>query len=92
MLENRFDIPIIHQDLMNSTMPMMMPFGQSYLGGTRMRQQPDADKFITKNQKENEDKSTFKKVMIGLGVIGSCFVLAKCRKMIKKLFKRKSTP
>ena len=101
MIGGDFDVPIMYQDLANSTMgPMSIPLGTmsgmygagmyghmgntNYLGGVQMRRQPDKDKVQIMNQKENQDKNTAKKVLIGLGamiVLGSIPVL---RKSIKK--------
>lgn len=97
MIGGDFDVPIMYQDLANSTMgPMRMPMGAmqgmygtgmyntSYLGGVRMPRQLDKDKVQIMNNKENQDKNTAKKVLIGLGamiVLGSIPVL---RKSIKK--------
>ncbi len=100
MIGGDFDTPIIHQDLANSTLPTMgMPMGMygygtgmyggmtgntSYLGGVRMQQQPDRDKVEIMNQKSNEDKHTFKKVLIALGTIVALGSIAPLRKSIKK--------
>ncbi len=104
MIGDNFNIPIMYQDLANSTMgPLNMSLGglpgigmpgvgmpgggyvgnSPYLGGVKMRQQPDMDKLIIKNKKENEDKNTFKKA---LGVIALVIGLASIpplRKSIK---------
>ena len=89
MIGGDFNVPIMYQDLANSSMgPLNMPFGgmvgagmpiggynTSYLGGVQMQQQPDRDKLVIKNKKENEDKNTFKKALgvlaleVGLGCI-----------------------
>ena len=96
MIGGDFDVPIMYQDLAKSTMgPMNIPFGAmsgayggmatpSYLGGVRMRQQPDQDKLQLLNKKENEDKSTLKKAMIALAVIVAAGSIAPLRKSIKK--------
>lgn len=58
--------------------------GSSYLGGVQMRQQPDRDKIEIMHKKENQDKSTLKKVLWVIGgaiVLGSIPVL---RKSIRK--------
>lgn len=97
MIGGDFDVPIMYQDLANSTMgPMSMPFGgmagmygagmynTSYLGGVKMRRQPDSDKVQIMNKKGNEDKNTFKKVLLALGGIVLLGSIAPLRKSIKK--------
>ena len=77
MIGNDFETPIMYQDLANYSMgPMITPFGgmtnpynTNMLRGTTMPRQLDADKIEIMKQKENQDKSTFKKAAIALGVI-----------------------
>lgn len=91
MIGNNFDIPVMHQDLANSTMPPLnIPFGTfapystSYLGGVQMKPQPDHDKLILQKEKENQDMSTFKKVLAGVGIIIALGCIAPLRKSITK--------
>lgn len=94
MLGGDLSTPIIHQDLINSSMgPMYMPFGgvtgcgigtSPYLGGVRMQKQLDQDKLDLMHQKESEDKSTLKKALIALAVVIGLGSIAPLRKSIKK--------
>lgn len=97
MIGGDFDVPIMYQDLANSTMgPMSMPFGgmvgmpgagmynTSYLGGVKMHRQPDHDKVQIMNKKEKEDKNTLKKALLVLGGIVLLGSIAPLRKSIKK--------
>lgn len=101
MIGGDFDIPVMYQDLANSTMgPMNLPFGAmsgmygagmyggigntNYLGGVKMRQQPDRDKVQIMNKKENQDKINAKKVLIGLGALIALGSIPVLRKSIKK--------
>lgn len=97
MIGGDFDVPIMYQDLANSTMgPMRMPMGAiqgmygagmyntSYLGGVRMPRQLDKDKVQIMNNKENQDKNTAKKVLIGLGVLVALGSIPVLRNSIKK--------
>ena len=93
MIGGSFDIPVMHQDLANSTMPPLnLPFGAyvnpysntSYHGGVQMKPQLDHDKLLIKKQKENEDMSTFKKVLIALSAIVALGCVPLVRKGIKK--------
>ena len=94
MVGGDLSTPIVHQDLINSSMePMYMPFGgvtgygigaSSYLGGVKMQRQLDQDKLDLMNKKENEDKSTFKKVLLALAVVIGLGAIAPLRKSIKK--------
>lgn len=98
MIGDDFNTPIMYQDLANSTMGPMpytvgVPmtngyitggYGRSLLGGTKMRRQLDNDKIEIMNQKEKQDKSTFK---IALWVIGGALALGSIpvlRNSIKK--------
>lgn len=94
MLGGDFSTPIVHQDLINSSMgPMYMPFGgvtgygigiSPYLGGVKMQRQLDQDKLDLINKKEKEDKSTLKKALITLAVVIGLGSIAPLRKSIKK--------
>ena len=92
MIGNDFETPIMYQDLTNYTMgPMYMPFAgvnpyanSNLLGGTMMPRQLDHDKLDVKNAKENEDKSTAKKVLTALGVILTLGAIPIVRKNIIK--------
>ena len=94
MLGGDLSTPIVHQDLINSSMgPMYMPFGgvtgygigtSPYLGGVRMQRQLDQDKLDLINKKEKEDKSTLKKALITLAVVIGLGSIAPLRKSIKK--------
>ena len=94
MLGGDLSTPIVHQDLINSSMgPVYMPFGSvsgygigasSYLGGVKMQRQLDQDKLDLMNKKENEDKSTLKKALIALAVVIGLGSIAPLRKSIKK--------
>ncbi len=94
MLGGDLSTPIVHQDLINSSMgPMYMPFGgvtgygigtSPYLGGVRMQRQLDQDKLDLMNKKETEDKGTLKKALIALAVIIGLGSIAPLRKSIKK--------
>lgn len=101
MIGGDFDVPIMYQDLANSTMgPMSIPLGTmsgmcgagmygrmgntNYLGGVQMRRQPDKDKVQIMNKKENQDKNTAKKVLIGLGAMVALGCIPILRKNIKK--------
>lgn len=93
MLGGDFSTPIVHQDLINSSMgPMYMPFGgvtgygigtSPYLGGVKMQRQLDQDKLDLINKKEKEDKSTLKKALITLAVVIGLGSIAPLRKSIK---------
>lgn len=91
-----FDTPIMYQDLANSSMgPMNMrgmlgnmygaaPMANtSYLGGVKMKRQPDADSLNTLHKKENEDKNTLKKALLVLGGAVALGCTPIFRKMIK---------
>lgn len=77
MIGNDFDTPIMYQDLANYTMgPMSMPFGtavmpynRSLLNGTTMQRQLDNDKVEIMNKKNQQDKSIFKKAVLGIGLV-----------------------
>ena len=96
MIGDNFNVPIMYQDLANSTMgPLNMSLGgmrgvgmpigsSSYLGGVRMQQQPDRDKLEIKHKKENEDKNTFKKAMGVLALAVGIACIPSLRKSIKK--------
>lgn len=101
MIGGDFDIPVMYQDLANSTMsPMNLPLGAmsgmygagmyggvgntNYLGGVKMRQQPDRDKVQIMNKKENEDKNTAKNILLGLGALVALGSIPVLRKSIKK--------
>ena len=98
MVGDNFNVPIMYQDLANSTMgPLNMPFGgiygtgmpvsgynTSYLGGVQMQQQPDRDKLVIKNKKENEDKNTLKKALGVLALVVGLGCIPILRKGIKK--------
>lgn len=101
MIGGDFDIPVMYQDLANSTMsPMNLPLGTmsgmygagmyggvgntNYLGGVKMRQQPDRDKVQIMNKKENEDKNTAKNILLGLGALVALGSIPVLRKSIKK--------
>lgn len=91
MINNDFDTPIMYQDLANYSMgPITTPFGavtnpynKSLLGGTTMQRQLDEDKVEINKQKENQDKNTFKKVALGLGLILAAGFIPAIRKGIK---------
>ena len=93
MLGGDLSTPIVHQDLINSSMgPMNMPFGgvtgygigtSPYLGGVRMQRQLDKDKLDLMNKKKNEDKNTLKKALIALAVVIGLGSIAPLRKSIK---------
>lgn len=87
MIGGDFDTPVMYQDLANYTMgPMNIPFGvmsgnmyaggmignTSYLGGVKMKPQLANDELQLINKKNEAGKSTFKKVMLG---IGACLLL-----------------
>lgn len=94
MLGGDLSTPVVHQDLINSSMgPMYMPFGgvtgygigtSPYLGGVKMQRQLDQDKLDLINKKEKEDKSTLKKALITLAVVIGLGSIAPLRKSIKK--------
>ena len=97
MIGDNFNVPIMYQDLANSAMgPLNMPFGgmigtgipygynTSYLGGVQMQRQPDKDKLVIQNQKENEDKNTLK---IALGVLALAAGLG-CIPIVRKGIKK----
>ncbi len=86
-----FDTPVMYQDLANSTMGPIMPFGgvpssinTSYLGGVQMKQQLDSDKIEIINKKEKGDKHALKNVLIGLGVLLALGGIKPLSKSIKK--------
>lgn len=95
MIGDNFNVPIMYQDLANSTMgPLNMSLGgmpgvgmpigsSSYLGGVRMQQQPDRDKLEIKHKKENEDKNTFKKAIGVLALAVGIACIPVLRKSIK---------
>ena len=91
VIGNDFETPIMYQDLANYSMgPMVAPFGwmtnpysTNMLHGTAMPRQLDADKVEIMKQKENQDKSTFKKAAIALGVILAAGFIPFVRKGIK---------
>lgn len=98
MIGDNYNVPIMYQDLANSTMgPLNMPLGgicgigmppvgynTSYLGGVQMQRQPDRDKLVIKDKKENEDKNTFKKALGVLAVVVGLACIPALRKSIKK--------
>lgn len=92
MVGGDFSTPIVHQDLINSGMPTIyMPFGgvlggynTSYLGGVQMPRQLDQDKVDLMNNKEKEDKGTFKKALLALGTILALGSIPVLRKSVKK--------
>ncbi len=97
MIGDNFNVPIMYQDLANSAMGQLnMPFGgmygvgmplggyNTYLGGVQMPQQPDRDKLVVKNKKENEDKNTFKKALGVLAIAVGLACIPALRKSIKK--------
>ena len=84
MIGDNFDIPIMYQDLANSTMPPLNLtaggyYGHtSYLGGITLPRQPDKDKLDLINKKDEQTKSTAKKILAGLGaaiLLGGTIVL-----------------
>ncbi len=91
MVGNDFDTPIMHQDLANYAMgPLSAPFGNdihpyntNMLRGSTMPRQLDADKVEIMKQKEKQDKSTFKKAVVTLGVILAAGFIPFIRKGIK---------
>lgn len=95
MIGGDFNTPVMYQDLANSTMPpMYMPFGgvigsgfvgnTPYLGGIQMQRQLDHDKLTLMHQKENQDKSTMKKVLGAFVLILGLGSIPLLRKSIKK--------
>ena len=94
MLGGDLSTPVVHQDLINSSMgPMYMPFGgvtgygigtYPYLGGVKMQRQLEQDKLDLINKKENEDKNILKKALVTLAVVIGLGAIAPLRKSIKK--------
>ena len=56
----------------------------SYLGGIKIPKQLDRDKVQIMNKKENQDKNTAKKILIGLGAFIALGIIPNFKKKYKK--------
>ncbi len=95
MVDGDFNVPVTHQDLVNSSMRYLnMPFagftGVPYgynttlLGNTQISRQLDHDKLEIKKDKENQDKNTAKNILIALSVILALGGIGPLRKSIAR--------
>lgn len=76
--------PFIYQDLMDSNYGIMPNLGNPFmtgmyptnlLGGTRLPAQPDGDKFMRMQERDQKDKNVFLKSMAALFIIGGSAAL-----------------
>lgn len=93
------DGPFLYKDLMSSNMgmlpnmvnpfmPGMYPYPTSMLGSTRLKPQPDQDKFMKMQEREVKERNTFWKTLAAIGVIGcSAGLLFRGKLNIGKMFK-----
>lgn len=88
MIGGNFDIPIMYQDLAESSMMTpIMPFGTalntSYLGGVQLPRQLDSDKLLLQRKDDENAKKTAKNVLTALGVIAGIVFFPSVIKGIK---------
>lgn len=88
MIGSNFDLPIMYQDLAESSMMMpMMPFGTAlaspYLGGVQLQRQLDADKVYLQHRDDENTKKTARRALSVIGVIAGITFLPALFKSVK---------